>query len=149
MLVSSGGSAGKEKPIGAAKDQALFRKVNERVRQDKRVTRKQDAGRGRLLVEVELSSPSMLRQLGSLTERHGMRMYLELPLSASRDRARVSVAVPRAQTLREAEEVVASFLEWIRHANSIMSKTIVRPGAQQQREGAVSASGKPGPHPSG
>ncbi len=117
MLVSSDGSVSKEQPIGAAKDEALFRKVNARVRQDERLTRKQVAGRRLLLVEFELSSPSMLRQLGSLTERHGMRMYLELPLSASRDRARVSVAVPRAQTPREAEEVVASFLEWIRHAS--------------------------------
>ena len=117
MLVSSDGSVGKEQPIGAARDEALFRKVNARVRQDERLTRKQVAGRRLLLVEFELSSPSMLRQLGSLTERHGMRMYLELPLSASRDRARVSVAVPRAQTPREAEEVVASFLEWIRHAS--------------------------------
>jgi len=65
-----------------------------------------------LVVEVELSGPSF-RSLGSLTERHGMRMHLEHPLSAFSDRALVLVSVPRAKTPREAEEVVATFLEWI------------------------------------
>ena len=70
-----------------------------------------------LLVEVELRPPALIRRgwrlLGSLTERHGMRMYLERPISASTDMARLSVAVPRARTPGEAEQTVARLLETI------------------------------------
>jgi hypothetical protein len=118
-MVPIDGSARKEHPIRAAKYGALFPEVIERVRRDEPVTgiRQDGTKAGRVLVAVELSGPSFrseYRQLGSLTERHGMRMYLEQPLSAFSDRARASVAVPRADTPREAEEVVAAFLDWIR-----------------------------------
>jgi hypothetical protein len=66
-----------------------------------------------VLVEVELRGPSrnaLFSHLGSLTERDGMSLYRHGP---SREKLRVSVAVPRAHTPREAEEVVASLLERI------------------------------------
>lgn len=69
------------------------------------------------MVEVELSGPSLrwqLSYLGSLTERYGMRMILTKPSATVGETARVLVAVPRAHTLREAEEVVALLLERIR-----------------------------------
>lgn len=72
---------------------------------------------GRLFVDTELTAPAVRRGwrlLGSLTERHGMRVYLQQPISASSDSALLSVAVPRAQTSGEAEEIVAMLLETIR-----------------------------------
>jgi len=118
MLVSVDVSARKEQLTSAAKHEALFREVIERVRRDERVTgtRQHGTKAHRVLVAVELSGPSFrsaYRQLGSLIERHGMRMYLEQPLSAFSDRARAWVAVPQARTRQEADEAVASFLEWI------------------------------------
>jgi hypothetical protein len=70
-------------------------------------------GETSVLVEVELSGPgssSMLSHLGSLTERHGMALYPRGPLSSGEEPLRVSVAVPRARTPDEAEEVVAHML---------------------------------------
>jgi hypothetical protein len=65
------------------------------------------------LVEVHASGPAhrwTLHHLGSLTERYGMPMYQHRSRSD-----RVSVLVPRAKSQPEAEEVIASFLERIRH----------------------------------
>ena len=72
-----------------------------------------------VLVEVELTGPSsgsMFSHLGSLTERYGMRMYRSGPPLTADEEVRVAVAVPRAHSPREAEEVVASLLERIRRA---------------------------------
>ena len=69
-----------------------------------------------VLVEVELRGPyrdAIYSHLGSLTERDGMSMYCHGSVSPARGKLRVSVAVPRAHTPREAEEVVASLLERI------------------------------------
>lgn len=107
------GLAGKERPGSAGANGVVFREVKERAG-DERVSVFSDTGKR---VEIELSGAlSECRQLGSLTERHGMRMHLELPLSHLGDRARASVAVPRAKTQREAEEAVASLFEWIPRA---------------------------------
>ena len=68
-------------------------------------------------VDVELSGPSAMwtfRHLGSLTERYGMRIVTNGSPSTPAGGMRVAVEVPRARTRREAEEVVAGFLEWIR-----------------------------------
>lgn len=66
-------------------------------------------------VEVELSAVRFgleSRQLGSLTERYGMRMDVLRPLGG---RARTaSIAVPRAKTQQEAEATVATLLARIR-----------------------------------
>jgi hypothetical protein len=68
-----------------------------------------------MLVEVELSAERFgleARQLGSLTERYGMRMDVVRPLTG---RARTaSIAVPRAKTQREAEATVAALIARIR-----------------------------------
>jgi hypothetical protein len=64
-----------------------------------------------VLVEVALpASSAMFSRLGSLTERFGMYMYPNGPLHGM-DEVRVSIGVPRAHTLRQAEEVVAGLLE--------------------------------------
>jgi hypothetical protein len=79
------------------------------------------ATRGHTVVEVDLNGPSrrlMFTHLGSLTERHGMCMYRHQPLSIESDSDRVSITVPRAHDQREAEGIVASFVEstrtWLR-----------------------------------
>jgi hypothetical protein len=72
---------------------------------------------GDAVVEVELNGPSrrsMLRHLGSLTERYGMSMYRDEPPSSAAQSERVSIVVPRAHDQHEAEQVVASLLESIR-----------------------------------
>ena len=102
------GSTRKAQPIGAATSEVLVRELRGRVAQDQRHEEKR--------VVVELSGPSsgsQLRQLGSLAERHGMRMYLAQPIPTHGDRARASITVPRATTQREAEQVIATFLDWI------------------------------------
>ena len=70
-----------------------------------------------LRVKVELSGPAFRtewRHLGSLAERHGMRMSLERPISESDDRALISLTAPRATTTTEAEHAVARLLELVR-----------------------------------
>jgi hypothetical protein len=72
-----------------------------------------------VLVEVELRGPSpesMFSHLGSLTERDGMWMYPRGPLPTATEELLVAVAVPRARTPREAEQVVASLLARIKGA---------------------------------
>ena len=67
-------------------------------------------------VEVELSADRFgleSRQLGSLTERYGMRMDVLRPLGG-RARACASIAVPRAKTQQEAEATVATLVAQIR-----------------------------------
>src|SRR6266403_1215290 len=69
------------------------------------------------LVKVELAGPSsmpMFRCFGSITERHGMCVYPETAKTASLDTVRAWVAVPRTQTPREAEKIIAQYVEWIR-----------------------------------
>src|SRR6478752_2614691 len=102
------GSTRQAQPIGAAASGVLVRESWGRVAQDERHEEKR--------VVVELSGPSsgsQLRQLGSLVERHGMRMYLVQPIPTHGDGARASITVPRAKTQREAEQVIATFLDWI------------------------------------
>jgi hypothetical protein len=85
-----------------------------------------------VLVEVELkvpSSTSMFGQLGRVTERHGMRMYRTGPLSPAAESERVSIAVPRAGTAREAEEIVAALLDLIRRWNARATGDNRRPGS--------------------
>jgi hypothetical protein len=65
-------------------------------------------------VEVELTRErrsSERRELGSLSERHGLRMDLSQRPGGS---THASIAVPRAKTQAEAEATVASLLDWIR-----------------------------------
>ena len=79
-----------------------------------------------ILVEVELSGPSSLliyRCLGSLTERHGMRIYPAFLLSNDPDPIRVTVGVPGTDSRRNAEEVVASYLEWIEHTVDVADRS--------------------------
>ena len=93
-------------------------------------------GDGPLLVEVELLAPALRwewRLLGSLTERHGMRMYLEQPISVSSDSARLSIAVPRAQTPDEAEGIVAMLLETIRRWEAAVTSKAVPLRQRSQR----------------
>ena len=102
------GSTRRAQPIGAATSGVLVRELRGRVAQDQRHDEK--------LVVVELSGPSsgsQLRQLGSLVERHGMRMHLVQAIPTHDGRARASITVPRAKTQREAEQVIATFLDWI------------------------------------
>jgi len=102
------GSTRRAQPIGAARSGVLVRELRGRVAQDQRHDEK--------LVVVELSGPSsgsQLRQLGSLVERHGMRMHPVQAIPTHDGRARASITVPRAKTQREAEQVVATFLDWI------------------------------------
>ena len=102
------GSTRKAQPIGATTSGVLVRELRGRVAHDRRHEEKR--------VVVELSGPSsgsQLRQLGSLVERHGMRMYLTQPIPTHGGRARASITVPRAKTQREAEQVIATFLDWI------------------------------------
>ena len=102
------GSMRKPQPIGAETSEVLVRESRGRVAQGRRHEEKR--------VVVELSGPSsgsQLRQLGSLAERHGMRMYLAQPIPTHGGRARASITVPRATTQREAEQVIATFLDWI------------------------------------
>ena len=70
-------------------------------------------------VVIRLSGPSalfMYRCLGSITERHGLRLNADLSTSTFEDRLEASVAVPRAQDQREAEATIARYLDWIRLA---------------------------------
>jgi len=114
--------------IHAAKKVALFREATERLRPVEPVKEGwQQAGDVRVLVEVEFSgsrSGSEFRQLGSLTERHGMRMHPGQPFADVRDRGRASVAVPRAKTQREAEEIVASLLEWLSTSHTVVARAL-------------------------
>jgi hypothetical protein len=106
--VSSYGSDKDRQPIAAAKSERMIRFGGDGLDLP-------------VLVEVELSGSSFraeYRQLGSLTERRGMRLYFDRLVSPSPDRARVSVAVPRARTQAEAEAAVASLLEYIRPRNT-------------------------------
>jgi len=97
-----------------------------------------------MLVEVELKAPALRRRwrlLGSLTERHGMRVYLERPISASTDLARLSVAVPRAQTPDEAEQTVAMLRKTIRRWEGAATSMAVP--LCQKRHGFVSPAHRP------
>ena len=101
-------SAGRDHGMSAV-ETAVVRRVDESGAQRVVSARRPDRR-----VEVELSDvPSGLefRQLGSLTERHGMRMNVLQPLGG---RARASISVPRANSQREAEATVASLFDWIR-----------------------------------
>jgi hypothetical protein len=73
-----------------------------------------------VLVEFDLRGPSpdaMFSRLGSATERYGMWMYRHEPETRT-DELRVTVAVPRAQSQREAEAVVASLLQRVKSAGA-------------------------------
>ncbi len=67
-------------------------------------------------VEIELVGTSCLtmsRHLGSLAERHGMRMEVVTITAGIEPSVRAEVSVPRATNRTEAEETVWSLLEWI------------------------------------
>lgn len=109
-------SAPQVRLMSAAKKEALFQVATDQLSIAEPVLKGRAAGGVRILVEVELiasSSGSEFRQLGSLAERHGMRIHPCQPSSQRTGGVRASVAVPRAKTQREAEEAVASLLEWL------------------------------------
>ena len=76
------------------------------------------------VVEVEFvgaSYAALLRHLGSLTERHAMRMEIISSNSSTTSRTRVRITVPHAADRREAEETVASLVEWTRRVGNYRS----------------------------
>ena len=75
--------------------------------------------RVRNVVEVQLvgiDGFKVLRHLGSLTERYGMRMEAIVTAMVREPISRANVWVPHARNKLEAEAVVLSLLEWIRSA---------------------------------
>lgn len=73
------------------------------------------------VVDVEFdgaSDAALLRHLGSLTERHAMRMEIISTNSSTGSTVRARVTVPRSADRREAEETVASLVEWARRASN-------------------------------
>jgi len=75
----------------------------------------------RHVVEVEFfgaSAPKLVRHLGSLTERHAMRMEIISSSSSTTFGARARITVSRAANQREAEDTVASLVEWVRCASN-------------------------------
>jgi hypothetical protein len=75
----------------------------------------------RHVVEVEFFGAVgsvLLRGLGSLAERYGMRMEVISSRSSATPTARARITVARASSQREAEETVASLVEWVRRASN-------------------------------
>jgi hypothetical protein len=71
------------------------------------------------VVEVQLvggDGPRALRQLGSLTQRYGMRIEAIVAAMVREPIARANIWVPRAADKPEAEAMVLLLLDWIRKA---------------------------------
>jgi hypothetical protein len=65
---------------------------------------------------VGIDGFEVLRHLGSVTERYGMRMEAMVTAMVREPISRANVWVPRATNKLEAEAMVLSLLEWIRSA---------------------------------